>query len=363
MATPEAPPEAATPAAAMPEARPDAGAAAGHARPPAHAAGEDRPAAVPAPGADDGAAGVFCRDRYDRRKVLYHPRAIAEILETGDTWPVTVNTGFTTYCNHSCAWCSSAYTTRRPVTTKRRDELVIDPDVWRRNVAILAERGTRGLIIAGQGEPLLHPDARGMLAFAAGRGLRYMLFTNGERMGAKYVDTLLAGAVAVRFSVDAATPEMHRRVPAAANAQGRGRADFGRVVENIRRLVAEKRRRGLALPDIGCQMICSSLTEPDFEGFARLFRDIGVDYVVYKRSSATRAPPASRSRPWTSTATRPSGRPRPGGWCPASPRSAAATPARASPSTSRSTRSPGPTSAASTGPSATTAAGPIRWCR
>jgi len=29
-------------------------------------------------------------------------------------------------------------------------------------------------------------------------------------------------------------------------------------------------------------MICSRLTEPDFEAFARLFAEIGVDYVAYK---------------------------------------------------------------------------------
>lgn len=232
-------------------------------------------------GSPNGSA-VFCDDRYDRRKVLYHPAAVADLLATGDCWPVTVNTGFTTYCNHSCAWCSSAYTTRTTPSLKRRDELVIAPEVWTRNMGILAERGTKGLIIAGQGEPLLHPKAPEMLDFVARAGLKYMLFTNGERLSERFYDGFFEGAVAVRFSVDAATPEMHRRWHAAKNAGGRGRADFDKVVANIRRIVVEKRRRGASLPHIGCQMICSRLTEDDFEGFARLFRDAGVDYVVYK---------------------------------------------------------------------------------
>ena len=35
-------------------------------------------------------------------------------------------------------------------------------------------------------------------------------------------------------------------------------------------------------PHIGCQMVCSKLTESDFDGFAKLFREVGVDYVAYK---------------------------------------------------------------------------------
>ena len=225
---------------------------------------------------------VFCADRYDRRKVFYHPAAIAALLAGGDCWPVTVNTGFTTYCNHSCAWCSTAYTTRTLPSLKSRDELVIAPEIWCRNIEILAEGGTQGLIIAGQGEPLLHPKAPDMLDFVAGARLKYMIFTNGERLGAKFHDSLFKAAVAVRFSVDAATPEMHGRWHAAENAQGRGQANFSRVIRNIGALVSEKRRRGAQFPHIGCQMICSALTQDDFEGFARLFRELGVDYVVYK---------------------------------------------------------------------------------
>ncbi len=225
---------------------------------------------------------VFCESKYDRRKVFYHPQAVATLLESGDCWPITVSTGFTTYCNHSCAWCSSAYTTRKPLSLKTRDQLIIQPDIWIRNAKILAERGTKGLIIAGQGEPLLHPAATRMLDATAEFGLKYMLFSNGEGITQKFYESLFKGAVAVRFSVDAANPEMHTRWHAAANAYGKGRANFGKVVRNIRDLVAEKRRRAALFPYIGCQMICSKLTEDDFEAFAEFFSKIGLDYVVYK---------------------------------------------------------------------------------
>ncbi len=224
----------------------------------------------------------FCDSRYDRRKVFFHTRALADILDTGDTWPVTVNTGFTTYCNHSCIWCSSAYTTRIVPTLKTRDELLIQPDVWIRNIRLLAARGTKGLIIAGQGEPLLHPEAASMLDAAAQAGLKYMLFSNGQRLNERFHESFFAAALAVRFSVDAASAAMHERWHAATSANGQGRADFDKVLRNISNLVAEKKRRQATLPHIGCQMICSSLTRPEFDAFARLFKDIGVDYVAFK---------------------------------------------------------------------------------
>ncbi len=224
----------------------------------------------------------FCNDKYDRRKLFYHPRAIADLLESGDTWPVTVNTGFTTYCNHSCAWCSTAYSTRALPSMKGRDKLLIDPDVWKRNVKILAERGTKSLIIAGQGEPLLHPKALELLDFVSSTTLKYMIFSNGEFLTDKYHDSFFKSCLAVRLSVDAATSAMHEKWHAAKNSNGRGTANFQRVVDNIQDLVNKKRARGLLYPHIGCQMICSKLTEDDFEDFANLFKSIGVDYVVYK---------------------------------------------------------------------------------
>jgi radical SAM protein with 4Fe4S-binding SPASM domain len=224
----------------------------------------------------------FCNSKYDRRKLLFHPRAIADILEKGDTWPVTVNTGFTTYCNHSCIWCSTAYTTRIKPTLKERDDLLIQPEVWIENIRLLAKHGTKGLIIAGQGEPLLHPKADIMLEAVAEADLKYMLFTNGQKLHEKYYDSFFRSGLAIRFSVDAASSEMHEKWHAAESENGKGRSNFTKVLDNISALVAEKKRRKSALPHIGCQMICSAMTQPDFENFAKLFREIGVDYVVYK---------------------------------------------------------------------------------
>jgi len=229
----------------------------------------------------------FLTDKYDRRKILYHPEVIARLFKTGDTWPVMVNTGFTTYCNHSCVWCSSAYTTRVIPSLKTRDELLVPAWLWIKNMKILADKGTKSLIIAGQGEPLLHPKADEMLNAVADSGLKYMMFTNGERVTAKHYDSFFAAALSIRFSVDAATPEMHKRWHAADRSEGRGSSNFNRVVENIRGLVEEKKRRGATHPDIGVQMICSSLTEEDFDAFAVLFKEVGVDFVVYKALQRT----------------------------------------------------------------------------
>lgn len=232
---------------------------------------------------------LIATDKYDRRKVLFHPRQVGALLETGDAWPITVNTGFTTYCNHSCIWCSSAYTTRIDPKLKGRDKLLIDADVWIDNIERLAKKGTKGLIIAGQGEPLLHPEAERMLSRASESGLSYMIYTNGERLGDRFHDSLLRSCLAIRFSVDAASSEMHEKYHAAKNLNGRGKANFERVLTNIKRLVAEKQRRGLETPTLGVQMICSELTEPEFEEFVKLFKSVGVDYVAFKALQANGA--------------------------------------------------------------------------
>jgi cyclic pyranopterin phosphate synthase len=232
---------------------------------------------------------LIASDKYDRKKVLYHTHTVSRLLSTGDAWPITVNTGFTTYCNHSCIWCSSAYTTRIDPKQKGRDKLLIDPKIWIDNMERLSKNGTKGLIIAGQGEPLLHPESESMLNRASELGLSYMVYTNGERLGTRFHDSLLSSCLSVRFSVDAASREMHEKYHAAKNLNGRGKANFELVLSNIENLVYEKRRRNLQTPTIGVQMICSELTEPEFEPFVRLFKGVGVDYIAFKALQANDA--------------------------------------------------------------------------
>ena len=219
---------------------------------------------------------------YDRNKILLYPDKIDEIIKKGTTWPVTVNTGFTTYCNHSCVWCSSAYTTRVNPKEKGRDKLLINSNVWIENMKIVGKNGTKGLIIAGQGEPLLHPKANEMLDEISNTNLKYMIFSNGEKLNADIIKTILKSCIAIRFSVDAGTNEIHKKWHSAKNSNGRGNSNFNNVIENISNLVKYKKDKKVENMQIGCQMISSKLTEPDFEIFAKTFKDIGVDYIVYK---------------------------------------------------------------------------------
>ncbi len=139
-----------------------------------------------------------------------------------DTGPVVV-WNWTRSCNLRCEHCyASAVQGRVPGELDTREALDL--------IGQFADLRVPALILSG-GEPLMRPDAIGLLAAARGRGLRCTISTNGTLINAAKAQAIAeAGVVYVGVSIDG-PQEVHDRWRGQDGAYDRTLAAIGHLRE------------------------------------------------------------------------------------------------------------------------------------
>lgn len=165
--------------------------------------------------------------------------------------PVTVNWGITARCNFVCSHCFSRL--------DRSPEL--SPEDARRVVDVLAAHGVMFLNY-GTGEPLLRDDLFPLTEYAAGKGLKVTMNSNGSLIDAAAARRIRdAGFHSVGISIDSADAAVHdafRRMP----------GSFGKAVRAAR-LLAEN---GVAL---SVSSVICKVNHGAFAGLVSLAKELG----------------------------------------------------------------------------------------
>ncbi|MCG3136171.1 MAG: Coenzyme PQQ synthesis protein E [Planctomycetes bacterium] len=154
----------------------------------------------------------------------------------------SVNLELTNHCNLRCTFC--------PVnTTMRRPKGFMDGALFRR---VIDENPFLDFVLAFQwGEPLLHPEFFDLVRYAADRGVRTMITSNGTHLSPENRAKLLAcGLERITFSVDG-DHETHEAV--------RG-WPLARLREDVLALVRERDAAGAPLR-IDVSMVVDGATE------------------------------------------------------------------------------------------------------
>ncbi|MBF0309143.1 MAG: radical SAM protein [Magnetococcales bacterium] len=213
--------------------------------------------------------------RIDSHKLIYHPRRVAELIECGGDWdkakgiyPLYVEISPLGACNHRCSFCAVDFVGYKST---------------RLDAALLGERlremgrlGVKSIMLAGEGEPLLHKELPRMVVDAGEAGLDVAITSNATVLPPRFLEDALPRLSWFKASINAGTP-----VSYAAIHRTRER-DFHKAVDNLRRMVETRRRDKLS-----CTLGAQALLLPDNAGematLARLCRDdIGLDYLVVK---------------------------------------------------------------------------------
>jgi radical SAM protein with 4Fe4S-binding SPASM domain len=203
----------------------------------------------------------------DNHKLIYHPDRITEWLKTGDCFPIYVEIGVTNRCNHRCVFCALDWFEKKPED--------IDADVMIRALGEMARCGVKSVMFAGEGEPLMHRNICDFIVSARREGLDVALTTNGALYSREKLERTLSSLSWIRFSIDAGTPETHKKIHCG------GTKDFNTTLQNIRLAVEIKKRDNLPVI-IGVQFLLIPDNMDDLETFVALFKEIGVDNVQIK---------------------------------------------------------------------------------
>jgi len=189
---------------------------------------------------------------------LHDPRLLAD--------PVLLLVEPSSRCNLACRFCPSP-------GDRDHDRGDLDLDRYRR---LLDEVGDTLLFLClwFYGEPLLHPHIARIVAMARERGVLVALSTNGVALDERTANDLLDAGLSWLFvSLDGPSEEEHDL--------NRGEGSYRAAVENVRRFVTLRNRRGRA-PLVELKPILHRANVPRRDAMMDLARDLGVDRVTFQ---------------------------------------------------------------------------------
>lgn len=194
--------------------------------------------------------------------------------ETARGGPIYASVDVTGRCNLRCAGCRS-HSPHASLPLAGGAARDLDPGVFSSLCRDLRAMGTGSLLLVGEGEPLVHPSIMEMIAEGRRSGFYATLYTNGtlldERCAAALVDS---GLDNLQVSLWASSAEEY-----AASYPGTPPAMFGTVVENLRRMAAQKAGAGRRAPKLVLNATITSINARSVPALAELAAAAGCDGV------------------------------------------------------------------------------------
>lgn len=170
-------------------------------------------------------------------------------------------------CNIDCFFCSTA-------ALRGTDEIPMPR--FEELLGELKEAGTRALRLSGGGEPLFHRNIKAFLQAIAGSGIPIEnMTTNAVLLRPEIVELLLPVCDQVTVSLNTADEASY------GSMMKTNPRNFQRVVDNVKHLVAERRKRGAKAPLVNLQYLVWKENYKTIPEMYRLAREMGVDTILF----------------------------------------------------------------------------------
>jgi MoaA/NifB/PqqE/SkfB family radical SAM enzyme len=168
----------------------------------------------------------------------------------------------TNICNLSCPLC--------PTPLSNRKKGVMPLSDFEKITANLPS-SIQAVDLYFSGEPLINKALFEMVKSIVNRNIYCSVSTNGSLMGSKIKEILNSGLSKLIIGVDAAYEDTYKKYRVGGN--------FTNLIENIKKLVYEKRKRNSNYPLIVFQYIVMKHTEKEVDMAVSLARDLNVDAI------------------------------------------------------------------------------------
>jgi len=161
-------------------------------------------------------------------------------------------------CNYECLKCCNLLDLPRANALSGKN-VRLERDRTTQVIQCASEAGVKVLVVAGEGEPLVHPDFIWLLESTVEAGLLPYVFTNGSRSTPENVELLLNKRASVIISLDSLDSAKYRRLTG-----GEGGGDLKALLEKIascrsrfRPLI--KRCEGIRIGSLAINMVVNRL--------------------------------------------------------------------------------------------------------
>jgi wyosine [tRNA(Phe)-imidazoG37] synthetase (radical SAM superfamily) len=205
--------------------------------------------------------------RIDSHKLMFHPERIARWLAGEAIYPIYVELSPSGACNHRCVFCAFDF--------MRYRARFLDAKMLEVRLAEMSGLGVKSISLAGEGEPLLHPDIAKIAECAKRSGLDVAFTTNGSLLTNELALRLLPVSSWIKVSCNAGTPESY------ANVHRTNKDTFEVVMRNLQNAVSLREKHDWKCT-LGLQILLLPEVADEVVGLAKRCRDIGLDYIVVK---------------------------------------------------------------------------------
>ncbi|MBP7088399.1 MAG: radical SAM protein [Candidatus Omnitrophica bacterium] len=205
--------------------------------------------------------------KIDSHKLYYHVPRIYDWLKGKNIYPIYIEVGIYSGCNHRCSFCAFDFL--------QYSANSLQLDYFKKFINTVVKKGVKSILFAGEGEPLLHRDVIEVVSFTKSKGIDVALATNGVMLTKDKLQELLSNLTWLKVSLDAATRKIYSYI------HGAKEKDFDTVISNLKEAV-KIRNKSKYKCAIGSQFLLIPSNYKETVNFVRLMRDIKVDYAVIK---------------------------------------------------------------------------------
>lgn len=206
----------------------------------------------------------------DGQKLAWHKDRVDAWLRGERIAPITIDCALTRRCTYRCVYCYGQL--------QANDEKRMTRDVIFRFLDDAAEIGVKAISFVSDGESTCSPYLYDAILRGRSNGLDMALGTNGYLLRQDRLDDILPALTYLRFNISAADPARYGEI------MGVKPEFFDTVCSTIRESVRIKKAGGLPVT-IGLQMVLMPEFADQILPFARLGKELGVDYAVIKHCS------------------------------------------------------------------------------
>jgi len=206
--------------------------------------------------------------KIDDHKLNYHPDRVSSWMKGENIYPIYIELGISSICNHRCIFCALDY-----IGYKGK---LLDTKVILDAIDDMSKNGVKSIMFSGEGEPTLHKDFSLIVEYAKKKKkIDVALTTNGIPFKKKIAESTLQYLSWVKFSIDAGTKEtyvkIHRTDP----------NDFEKLMINIKDAVELKKKKKMSVK-IGTQLLLIEENMHEAIILAKKMKEVGADYLIIK---------------------------------------------------------------------------------
>jgi MoaA/NifB/PqqE/SkfB family radical SAM enzyme len=212
-------------------------------------------------------------------KVLHHLDRVLDFFSGKNADPITLEIDPSNACNHSCPFCISGHIHLSKFKgTELFNRTMMARDFLLRLVKDLSKTEIKAISFTGGGEPTLNPHLKEAIEYLKKNSQIEMgMFTNGTNLERfDLFETIVSSLKWIRISIDAGSKKTYDSLRLTNKTN-----NFDVVINNIKKLIKFKKKNSSNLT-IGVGFVISRETVSEVEDFAKIFKNIDIDYCQFK---------------------------------------------------------------------------------